>query len=308
MVDPTRVHIDAALSNLSIQYKNAALIAEQVAKILSVAKKSDKYFVYGKEAFKRRDTSRRPGGESNEAHLKVSQDNYACERHDLKDIVTDEVRSNADAPLNPEADTTEFLTDLILLDLEYAVAAAYTATASYTNSNYTTLSGTSQWSDYANSTPLTNIKSAKAVIRKLIGREPNAIIFGGDVAETLSLHPDIKELRKYTDPNLLTSAGLPPKILGLKVFEGKATQNIAYEGLTESMSYIWGKHAIVLFLQERVGIKTLAPWITIRQQGFRRTKKWREEKREGDMIEVSDCFVVKEVADECAYLIASAIA
>lgn len=308
MVDPTRVHIDAALSNLSIQYKNAAFIAEAVAKVLGVSKKNDKYFVYGKDAFKRRDTRRRPGGESNEAHLKISQDNYACERHDQKDIVTDEVRKNADAPLNPEADTTEFLTDIILLDLEYEVATAMTTTAKYTNSNYTTLSGTSQWSDYANSTPLTNIKTAKASIRKLIGREANSIIFGGDVAETLSLHPDIKELRKYTDPNLLTDSGLPPKILGLKVFEGKATENTAYEGLTATMGYIWGKHAIVAYIPDRVGVKTLAPWITIRQQGFRATKRWREEKREGDMIEVCDCFVVKEIADECAYLIASAIA
>lgn len=308
MVDPTRVHIDAALSNLSIQYKNAAFIAELVAKVLQVAKESDKYFVYGREAFKRRDTTRKPGGESNEAHLKLTQSTYSCSRHDQKDIVTDAVRQNADAPLNPEADTTEFLTDIILLDLEYAVAQAFTTAANYANSNSTTLSGTSQWSDYANSTPLTDVKTAKASVRKLIGREANSIIFGGDVAETLSLHPDIKELRKYTDPNLLTDSGLPPKILGLKVFEGKATENTVYEGLTESMSYIWGKHAIVAYIPDRVGVKTLAPFITIRQQGFRKTKKWREEKREGDMVEVCDNFVIKEIADECAYLIASAIA
>jgi len=308
MVDPTRVHIDAALSNLSIQYKNAAFIAELVAPVLPVTKKSDKYFVYGKEAFKLPKTSRRPGGEANEVHLNVSQDNYACERHDLSDIITDEVRKNADPPLNPEADSTEFLTDLILLDLENEIAAAMTAAASYTNSNTTTLSGTSQWSDYANSTPLTNIKTAKASVRKLIGREANTLILGGDVADTLALHPDIKDLRKYTDPNVLTATGLPPRILGLKVLDGKATKNVAYEGLTESMSYVWGKHAIVAYIPERVGVKTLAAWITIRQIGFRQTKKWREEKREGDMIEVDDCYVVKEVADQCAYLIASAIA
>ena len=308
MLDASRVHIDSALSNLSVQYKNASLIAELVAKVLVVAKKTDKYFIYGKQAFKLVETRRRSGAESNEAHLKLDQASYSCDRHSLHDIITDEVRKNADTPLNPEMDSTEFLTDLILLRLEKTVATAMTTTANYANSNYTTLSGTTQWSDYANSVPLTNIKSGKAVIRKLIGREPNSIIFGGDVAETLALHPDIKELRKYTDVNLLTSAGLPPKILGLKVYEGKATENEAYEGISESMAYIWGKYAIIAYIPDRIGTKSLAPWITIRTTGFRFTKKWREEKREGDIIEVNDEFDVKEVADECAYLVVDAIA
>lgn len=308
MVDPKQVTVDSALSTLSQQFKNAALIGEQVAKVVPVAKESGKYFIYGKEAFKLVSTLRMDGTQSNEIHQKLSLGSYSCEEHSLSDIVTDRVRKNADLPINPDLDTTDLLTNLILLRLEYEIAAKMVATANYTNSNYSTLSGTTQWSDYTNSTPLTNIKSAKAVVRKLIGMEANSIILGGDVAETLSLHPDIKELRKYTDPNLLTDAGLPPKILGLKVLEGKATQDIAYEGQTSVMSYIWGKHAIIAYIPDRVGVKSLAPWVTMRVTGYRETRKWREEKRKGDMIEVSDMFDVREIADECAYLYAAAIA
>jgi hypothetical protein len=308
MQDPNQVHIDSALTTLSIQYKNNNLIAELIAKPLSVLKKSDKYFVYGKESFKVPETLRMDGAESNEVHMTYSQDSYYCQEHSLRDIVTDNVRKNADKPLSPDLDTTEMLTNLILLDLEVKVATAMRDTSKYTNSNYTTLSGTSQWSDYTNSTPLTNIKSAKAIIRKLIGREANTILLPGDVAEVLSLHPDIKDLRKYTDPNLLTDAGLPPKILGLKVIEAKATKNVAYQGATESLSYVWGTDAIIMYVPERVTPKMLAPWIILRESGFRLTSKWREEKRKGDMIEVSDSYDVKEVADQCAYLIVNAIA
>lgn len=309
MVDVTRVHIDAALSNLSVKYTNHNLIGEEVAKVLMVAKESDKYYTYGKQSFKRIPTHRIDGAEANEIHQKYTNEPYSCQEHALRDIVTDKIRQNADQPLNPELDATELTTDLILLELENEVQTAMRTSANYTNSNTTTLSSTTQWSDYVNSVPLTNIKDAKASVRKLIGKEANCIILSGDVAETLSLHPDIKELRKYTDSNLLTDAGLPPKILGLKVIEGKATEDVAYSGLTASMSYLWGKDAIVCYIPEGgIQQKMIAPWITIRVKGYRNTRKWREEKRKGDMVEVCDDFVVKEVADEAAYLIVDAIA
>lgn len=308
MLDAVQVHIDAALSNLSKAFKNNAFIGELVAKVLPVGKESGLYFTYGLEAFKVPNAYRVDGTRSNEVHLKVGQDTYVCLQYALSDIVTDNVRKQADPAINPEADTTEFITDLMLLQLEDAIATAMTTAATYAHSNTATLSGTSQWSDYSNSNPLTNIKTAKAKIRSLIGREANVIILAGDVAETLSLHPDIKDLRKYTDPNLLTSAGLPPKILGLVVLEGKATKNVAYENLTESMSYVWGKNAIIAYVPDRIGLKSLAPWILIRETGYRSTRKWREEPRKGDMIEVEDKYAVKEVADECAYLFVNAIA
>ena len=308
MFTPVDVHIDQALSNLSIQFKNNALIASIVLPILPVKKESDKYYKYGKEAFKLIETARADGTKANEAHLKLSLADYACIEHALADIVTDRARANADVALNPELDTTEYLTDLILLRLEKEVATLFTTTGNFTNSNYSTLSGTGQWSDYANSTPLSDIKTAKASVRKLIGREATHIILAGDVAETLSLHPDIKDLRKYVTQDVLTAAGLPPMISGLKVVEGKAVENVAYRGVTESMAYIWGKNAIIAHIAPRPGLKTLSFGYTLKVTGYRKTKKWREEPRNGDMVEVSDMFVAKVVANECGYLFASAIA
>ena len=39
------VHIDAALSELSIAYKNKSFIADQVFPLVTVEKQSDKYYV-----------------------------------------------------------------------------------------------------------------------------------------------------------------------------------------------------------------------------------------------------------------------
>ena len=48
MATPTvnDVHINAAMGNVSIAYKNGLYIADQVFPIIPVAKKSDFYFVY----------------------------------------------------------------------------------------------------------------------------------------------------------------------------------------------------------------------------------------------------------------------
>ncbi len=305
MLSKSEVHVDAALSNISIMYKNAALVAEQVLPVLRVTKESDKHFVYGKEAFKLPETIRADGAEANEASLTLSTDSYIVEEHALKDIVTDRARENADPALQLDIDITEFLTDIIMLRLEKSMADLLTSTTKMTKN--TTLSGTSQWSDYTNSVPLSNIKTAKASVRQNIGREANTIILGGDVAETLSLHPEIKDLRKHVDPSLLTDAGLPPKILGLKVVEAKAVENTAYAGLTESMNYIFGKNTVICYVAPSLGRRTLSLGTTIRVNK-RQVRRWREEARKGDMIEVSDLFTCKLIADVAGYLIAGTIA
>jgi len=133
-------------------------------------------------------------------------------------------------------------------------------------------------------------------------------ILTGDVAETLSLHPDIKDLRKHTDPNLLTDSGLPPKILGLNVIEAKGVEVTTYEGLSETFAYVFGKNALIAYVEPKPGLKKLSVGYIFRVKGYRKTKKWREDPKESDIIEVSDMFVPKLVSADAGYLIAAAIA
>jgi hypothetical protein len=45
------VHIDSAMSEISIAYRNKLYIAPQVFPVVSVEKRSDKYFVFGRGDF-----------------------------------------------------------------------------------------------------------------------------------------------------------------------------------------------------------------------------------------------------------------
>ena len=127
MFDPNQVHIDAALTNLTRKFQNGDLVAERIAKVFPVQKFSDKFFRYIKQSdFKVPDTVRRSGSESNEVHLRLDSDDYATIGHALKELIDDDTRKNADPAINPDADATEHVTNLLRLRLEKDVAAEMT--------------------------------------------------------------------------------------------------------------------------------------------------------------------------------------
>src|SRR5690554_4977652 len=123
MPEPNDVHVDQVLTGMSVQYKNASFIANQVLPIVSVKKESDKYFVYDKrDRFAVPNTLRAPKTESKQASWNVDTDTYACEEHALNDLIDDREYANADKPLDVKRDTIENLTDLLLLSQEKRVA------------------------------------------------------------------------------------------------------------------------------------------------------------------------------------------
>lgn len=301
------VHIDQALTTISIAYRNAGLIGERVLPALPVDKRSDRYFVYGKEQFKQRDDLVRPGGIAPEWERTLSQGFFNAERHAQRQIVTDDERRMSDVPLMPDADYTEFLTDSVMNNREFQIVQLVTNPASVTQN--VTLSGTSQWSDYTNSTPLVNIKTAKVTVRLGVLREANMFTLSYEAALTLADHPSIKDLTKYTDSQGLNKSGLPATLRGLQVNEAGAFIDTANDGQTASFSTAFGKNALIHYTTPSAGLKTIsfgytfeAPDATTGVRGFA-TQKYREDARHGDWIEVSTTYALVLVAPLGAYLL-----
>jgi len=304
----TDVHIDTPLSNVSIKYQNALYVAEKLFPAVTVNKESDKYFKYGKEDFRIYKALRADGAEAQEVDWSVSTDSYSCDEYALSKLVTDRMRDNADNPLKPDIDTTEYLTNMILLQLENKIMSIATDTNNYASGHYETLSGTDQWDDYENSDPRKTISDAKSVIAKKIGQDPNTIIVGKEVHEKLKYHPKILDAIKYTNLGVATVDLLKQLFEVDNYYVAGALYETATEGQTSSLNYLWGKNLIVAYVAPNVGLKVLTFGVTFRKTGYRRVKKWREEKRNGDMIEVADLFVPKVVCSDAAYLLKSVVA
>ncbi|HBF33017.1 TPA: hypothetical protein DDW35_00500, partial [Candidatus Sumerlaeota bacterium] len=113
MPEVSQVHVNAALTNLSVAYRNPAFISDLIAPAVAVRKQQDRYFIYdaAREAFRSTNDLRAPGTQANEVDFALSTDSYYCEDHALVSVIPDEERENADPVIQPEIDRVEFLSD-----------------------------------------------------------------------------------------------------------------------------------------------------------------------------------------------------
>jgi hypothetical protein len=300
------VVIDPALSNVSIKFTNDTFIADMIFPTVKVSKQTGKYYIYDKSNLRIDNTARAAGSGANEIDIGLSTASFACDDHALKGFVADEIQEQAEAALNPLIDETEAITEKLMLDRENILATMLADTAQVTQN--TTLSGTSQWSDYSNSDPIGDVRTARTTIHAASFKKPNTLILGKQVFDQLTEHPQIIERVKYSQLGVVTEELLARIFQVEKVIVGEAGKNGAVEGQTDSLSYVWGKHAWLAYVNPRIGLKSLTAGITF-TYSVRQVKRWRDEDREGTYVRVGkDNYVHKIVAVSCLYLIKSAVA
>ena len=301
------IHIDVALTNVAVAYTNDELVADKVLTVVPVAKQADKVYTFGKESFRLYDDLRANGAEAKEVmSYSVGTDNYFCDTRALKDIVTDEDRTNADAPIMPDTDTTEALMKMRMLRREYDTAAKLFNTATF--AGYTkTMSGTDLWSDYTNSDPIANIEADKASVHDAIGTGANKVLIGIEVWRKLKHHPDVLARMAVTGNRVLTTAIVADLFEVDEVIVGGALYEGAVEGQTSSLAKIWGNYCLTFY--QAPGKKTLKtpslgviPTWKLYGTKTAKVKKYRWEPRGGDMIEVESAYDVKVLCPAAGYL------
>jgi hypothetical protein len=154
------------MTNVSVMYRNAAMVAEDVMPPLPTSKQSDKYFTYGLDNLRADDDARRPGGRSNEIDWTPSTDSYYADGHALSMVIPDEWRENADAALDLDTDTTIQLTDKIMLAREINCATKVATLTAHAQTS-------ARW-DVDTTDPVKVIDTAKETIATSIGCRPTA--------------------------------------------------------------------------------------------------------------------------------------
>lgn len=301
----SQVLVDPVLANVSKAYQNEMYIAEMILPSIAVSKESGKYYQYDRAKFRRNTTKRSAGSKANEVEYGLSTASYLTEDHALKEKTPWEIIRQADSPLDPESDATENITEQMMIDMEVALATSMASTATITQN--TTLAGTDQWSDYTNSDPISDIKTAQQTVQQAIGRKPNTLILGKEAFDVLVDHPQVSDRIKYTNLGTATEDLLARLFKVEKVIVAEAIYNTATEGATDSMSYIWGKHAWLVYINPRTSLRQITLGYTFRYEN-RKVKKWDDEDEEARYVRVNDNYVQKFVASEAAYLIKNAVA
>jgi hypothetical protein len=300
------VHIDQVLTNISVGWPTLGLVGENLFPSIPVRKQSDKYYVFGREAWLPETSDfRAPGTEANEIPgLTLSLDTYYAQEHALQIPVTDEERENSDSPLSPDRDGTELVTSKVLLGREIAMKNLVTTAANYATGMSTTLVGAAQWSAYSTSDPILNIRTAVRAIHAKVFMEPNVAIIPYLVMSMLEDHPDIIERIKYSERAVLTPEiiaaifGLQRVIVpGVGVGSGAAGAS----GASISVGYLWGDDVVLAWVPQRAGLRIPSfgyEFTWAQQGGVQVVDRWREEKRKSDLIRVSRRYDLKLVGVE----------
>ncbi len=271
-----QVHIDTALTNISVAYIQSAdaFIADKVFPLVGVQKQSDRYFVYKREDWFRDEAElRAPATESAGGGYDIDNTpQYFCQKYAYHKDVTEEDRVNSDSPLSADQDATDFVTSKLLLRREIAWATRYFATNVWTTERTGVAANPSavqflQWND-ANSDPINDIDKMQTVVQELTGYKPNTLVLGAWVYKILKNHPDFLERIKYSQKGIVTLDLLAALFDVDRVLVASAVKNTAAKGATEANEFILGKHALLCYSAPRPALKTPSAGYTFAWTGL----------------------------------------
>lgn len=341
MSTPTagQVHVNRPLTNISIAYMQSAsaFVADQVFPNVPVQKQADKYFRYDRSDFFRNQMQKRAEStESAGSGWKVdSTPTYFCDKYALHKDISDDIRANADAPLNMDRDATEWLSQQAMVNRETTWAANYMAASVWTGvtgaaqditgvaSDSPSTNQVSQWNRSA-ATPIANVKTYCSTSQGLTGFRPNKLVIGRQVWDALSEHDDLVSRIQYSSSNnnpavvsKMAAAALM-EIDAVLVADGlKATtaENPAFE-TSMTIARIIGKTALLVYANPRPSLLMPSGGYTFSWTGYLNgqgqmgqvVKSFRMENLSSDRVEIEQAYDQKVVCTDCGVYFASIVA
>jgi len=316
MAQPTSadVHVDAILTNISVAYiqEQNAYVASKIFPTIPVEKQSDKYFVYTKgDWFRDEAQLRAPSTESAGSGYSLSTATYSAAVYAFHKDVDDQVRANADAPLNPDRDATTFVTQRMLLRQEIQWASDFFTTGIWAND----VTPSNLWSDYTASDPIGDVETGKATMLNATGYLPNTLVMGYDVFRQLRHHPDIVDRVKYTSSENVTEDILA-RFFGVdKILVARAIKNIGAEGAANSFASVYGKNAALYYVAPTPGLLTPSAGYTFAWRGVSDgmganigITRFRMPELRADRIEAQMAWDNKVIASDLGYFFSACVA
>lgn len=251
------VRLDKRVSNVLMAYTNSDFIAGQMMPTIpNLTERTGKIPVLGTNHLRIYDSRRATYDRGrHEMEFTISTDlSYSIDDYDLETYLPDKLLQEQQSPFNLRRDAGMSLLQSMMLERENALATLFTSTAAITNN--TTLSGTDQWNDYANSNPDTDVETGRNTIFNAIGREANAMYMSRGVFNKLKYHPLF--LNRVSGVKVLSPAVLVNLIKELWEIEylyiGKSIKVTSNEGQTVTKAKVWQDDCVLFYRAPRPSI------------------------------------------------------
>lgn len=297
----SQLHVDGLLGNVSAKYRNNDYIAMEVFPKLSVKKSSDLIRIYERN-FRLPETSRAHRGEAREESFNVSNTSYQLERHALKDLVADNDAENYDLA-DLRADTVEDLTDKILRRVEKSVADLFTTTNWSLNVSLAATAAWNQNTTVSDPVPVWDTGATTVILNS--GKKPNYGIIPREAFIAAKNHTSVLDRIKYTSGKM-TLEMLAGLLDVEKLLQPLASIDSAAEGVASSIAAIYGDVAWLGYRTPSAGQRqATAGYMVMKPKPL--VKRYREEARDGEWIEVNMEYQAKIVSSLSGYLIKDVI-
>jgi hypothetical protein len=326
LLTPSAVHVDQPLTNLTLAYAQSQenFIADKVFPTVGVSKQSDKYYIYDRANMNRTGDVEKlaPRTEVNRIGMTLSTSSYFADVYGLGMDFDEQTLANEDAMLDIRSAGAETLAMRLMIHREEQFATNFFSTGVWGTDN--TLSGTDQWSDYTNSTPIQDVTAARRAVQLASGGfKPNTMVVGKEVRDKLINHPDILARLNggatVTNTALITDAKLAEIFEVENFYVMEAVKNSSVEGVAESNAFIGGKNALLAYTPSTAGLMSPAAGLTfawnnlegvnnlgITVESFSDDALKRQQIAE--MIQVKMSYDMKVVGADLGYLFAAAVA
>jgi len=313
---PSNVHQDVALSNLSIAYAQdlARLVATQVFPEVTVDKQSDKFYIWARDFWHRSVMGRKTAGANAPRHgLGINTGVFTCEGFWLEYLLDKDVIANEDAAVDSERAAAEWLAYQAMLNREVKFSADFFVTGVWGTS--TALTGVNKWDDFDGSNPILNARTAIQTIEKNTGASPNTLVVSAEVWDNgLVDHPLIIDRYKHSQKGIMTPE-LVAAVLGIeRILVARAIRNTAVElaEATESYTgaYIFAKNALLLNVV--AGVSLLQPaagksfiW---KPNGLGLgIERYEDERADAEVLRIRDYFDQKITSAQYGYMYTGAV-
>lgn len=298
------VHYNKILSNVSVEFKSADMVAERIMPRFKVENETDLYYEFDKSSFAIPAAERADGAPENESTGGWIEKAYSVNFYGLRDKITKRMRQNADSGLDLEVSTTNRLTEQLRNVMEYKLLGKDGILRTAANN------GGSANADLTGPTasPRTVITDAITAVQKACGVVPNVMVMNPEILRKITLTAEYRDEAKHVVD--LRYSDLPTRLYDLEIVTAARLANLdssflpVAKGLTSSLKFIMDDDIWVGYVKEGApGMRDITYGVTFFTEQY--SRKWHDDEVETDWVATNDNYVQKVIAKECGYLITS---
>jgi hypothetical protein len=237
-----RTDLSASMEEFDLLMDAEGFIGQRVLAAQDVGKKSS---TFGKipieQLLQAKETKRAPGASYGRGNWKFEEASYSCEEHGWEEPVDDNEREMYIDFFDAEVVAMNRAQRIIAENQEKRIAAMIFNATTYTSQSTAV---TTEWSNAASATPISDIEAAVQACWGRSGLWPNAMVINRKVFRNLRNCAQIVDRLKYQGFQDVRASSITVQALA-QVFDipnllvAGGAKNTANEGATASISSIW---------------------------------------------------------------------